>query len=186
MSDIQSIFKRIELMESCPSEPNIYTNIFNIKSPIDFGKSGYRDFDIILQLFDSNLISVEYCDPHILSEYNKNSFLTAQERKPGSDEYSHIIKSYKQILQYGITKNNNNIIGYLPWQLFKSDILIEGRDETYVHRQESKLQDVINIIKKINTQPTEQEKIRTFKEFFPKSRLLNDKQDSREFMPFNL
>lgn len=137
----------------------------------DFGKCYYSSFNTILQLYDDNYLSVEYCKPHILREYNNNTFLTAQRITCGNNDYSDTLSSY-QTLIYGKKINNRPIIGYLPWKLFKSDIIYESRDETYVDRYADEIQQVIAIIKDINSKNTHNEKKQTFKEYFPSSCIL--------------
>ena len=196
--DTQNIFNNIENSKGLKSnisfdENELFKYIYNIKDQKytrDFGKSKYKDFDNILQLFDDGLLSMEYCTPHILSEYNTNIFLKAQNLNPGNNNIEETINKYNKIIQNRLTTSNNNIIGYLPWKMFKSDILIEHREEFYVHKHETKIQETIAIIKKINEQALESEKILLFKKYFPKSRILKDEgldnNHIMEFLPHNM
>ena len=188
-NDAQNIFNNIDNKSYAFFDENeLFKYIYNAKDRPgnrDFGKSKYKDFDSILQLFDDGLISMEYCKPHILSEYNTNIFLKAQDRSPGNDNFNETINTYTKIIQTGLTTSNNNIIGYLPWKMFKSDILIEHREESYVHKHETKIQETISIIKKINEQDSELKKILLFKKYFPKSKLLKDEGlDNSHLMEF--
>jgi hypothetical protein len=156
----------------------------------DFGKSYYRDFNDILQLYEDGLLSVEYCKPHILEEYNKNAFLSAQGKTCGSNIYTEVINGYSARINSRISESGHPIIGYLPWKLFKSDIIYESRDSTYLNAYESKIQDTINIIQKINKADTQEDKIELFKHYYPKSKVLKnaglDNDHIMEFLPHNM
>lgn len=156
----------------------------------DFGKSYYRDFNDILQLFDDNLLSVKYCTPHILKNYDSNEFLTAQCKKHGSDDYTHVISNYKNTINSCVVETGESILGYLPWKLFKSDIIYEPRDHNYVLNHETKIQDTIKIIQKINMTNNQSDKISMFKKYFPRSNVLKesglDNTHIMEFLPHNI
>lgn len=168
-----------------------YNNNNNNKVKIkDFGKSYYKDFNDILQLYEDGLLSVEYCKPHILEEYNKNSFLSAQGKVCGSNEYNDIIKNYSNIINKKVSNTCDPLIGYLPWKLFKSDILYEERDSDYLQQYESKIKNIVEIIQKINLSDSHEDKIKLFKYYFPKSKVLKnvglDNDHIMEFLPYNL
>jgi hypothetical protein len=169
----------------------IHRTYADSNNPIrDFGKSYYRDFNDILQLFDDKYLSVKYCVPHILGAYNTNAFLSAQGKTPGVDDYSQTIKDYKNIIKSGVVETGDPIIGYLPWKMMKSDIVYEPRDSMYVKNQSAKIQETIQIIQKINTADTEVNKLLLFKEHFPKSKILKDEgldnAHIMEFLPKNI
>ena len=149
----------------------------------DLGKSYYSEFNDILKLIDDGFLSIKHCTSHILSEYNNNIFLKSQEKMPGNDDYLKTINEYNEIIKVG-TINDNNIIGILPWKLIKSDIISEIRDPLYVKNYEPKIQETINIIKKINSCDSEDFKINLFKKYFPKSKILKTKEPSCNYKDF--
>lgn len=156
----------------------------------DIGKSYYRDFNDILQLFDDGLLSVKYCVPHILEEYNHNEFLVAQGKTHGTDDCEQAIKDYQHIINSGVVGTGEPIVGYLPWKMVKSDIIYEPRDEMYVLNHEDKIKEVIQTIQKINTAPTQEDKVAMFKKYYPKSKVLKesglDNAHVMEFLPQNM
>jgi hypothetical protein len=155
----------------------------------DFGKSYYRDFNDILQLFDDKFLSVKYCTPHILEAYNHNEFLEAQGKTPGSNDCEQTIEDYQNIIKSGVV-GGDPIVGFLPWKMLKSDIIYEPRDSMYVKNYEVKIQETIKIIQKINILTTETDKVALFKEYFPKSKILRDdgldNTHLMQFLPKNL
>lgn len=163
----------------------------NTKTKIkDFGKCYYRDFNDILQLYEDGLLSVEYCKPHIFEEYNKNDFLSAQGKTCGSNEYNDVINKYSNRINKKVSDNGDPLIGYLPWKLFKSDIIYEARDSGYLKQYESKIKDTVEIIQKINNANSHEDKIELFKYYYPKSKVLKtaglDNDHIMEFLPYNL
>lgn len=156
----------------------------------DFGKSYFRDFNDVLQLFDDKLLSVKYCVPHILKKYDDNEFLSAQGKHHGSDDYKQVINDYRHIINSGVIETGEPIVGYLPWKLFKSDIIYESRDPHYVLNHKSKIQNTIKIIEKINMATTHYDKLNVFKNYFPESNILRDEgldnDHIMEFLPHNI
>lgn len=185
--DSLDIFNNI-MNENTTQKPYVdsnsfYNHIYNNTNPIDFGKSNYRTFNDILQLFDDKLVSVKYCEPHILKEYNNNEFLKAQLKNKGNNDYTNTIEKYKEIIT---TENDEKIIGYLPWKLIRSDIIYEPRDAQYIKKYENDIQNTISIIKKINGCNSESDKINMFKDFFPKSKIIKDDEDLSIYLPKNI
>ena len=163
---------------------NLYNFIYtrakhNIR---DFGKSYYKEFNEILQMFDDKLISVEYCKPHILESYNNNVFLEAQQKTKGSNDYQATIQEYKAVIESGAI-NGRNIFGFLPWKLIKSDIIYQEREENYVNKYNDIIQTTINNIKKINSLPSHDDKVGLFIKYYPKNKLFKNYDDVKDFIP---
>jgi hypothetical protein len=180
--DPSNVFNNIGNQQTYIKPHAIYNYIYNkssllnnnksqnkIHQPLDFGKSYYTEFDIILKLCSEKLLTAEYCEPCLFDKYYEHEFLQSQSKtnkKNKSEECC--IQVYKNKIQ------EKHIIGYIPWKLFKSDIIYKPRDELYVHQHEQKINDVINIIKKINTKSSIKQKAKIFKQYFPKSKVLKD------------
>lgn len=173
------------------STPAIYKYIEKVASGEqvsgrDFGKGGYGDFNSLLELYDKGLVSVHYCEPHICESYYDNIFLSSQNKKPEIlDNLSESIVRYRKEID-----SFPNKIGYLPWKLLKSDILYQERDPNYLNKYTNEINKTLNIIEDINDSHTEFEKIKKFKKYFPKSKILKDnglsKSDAFEFLPRNI
>jgi hypothetical protein len=186
--DMPAIYKYIEKIIKLNSIDVKSTDFksTDFKSTRDFGKSYYGDFNNLLELYDQGLISVYYCEPHICESYYDNPFLNGQNKKPAVlTNLNTSIENYIKIIDEFPGK-----IGYLPWKLFKSDIIYEEREPNYVKKYEGEIEKTINIIKNINNSKTEFEKIKKFKKYFPKSKILKDNglatSDAFEFMPRNI
>ena len=203
--EAENVFNKINIPKSYNSIPEIYKYIKNIidnnekikKGEIekeetnethirDFGKSYYGDFNSLLELYDKELVSVHFCEPHICESYYDNPFLNTQNKKPKDlsqlDVLNISIEKYKkEIAEY------NNSIGYLPWKLFKSDIIYEARDSEYLNRYASDIERTLNIVKDIHNADTEFEKIKKFKKYFPNNKVLKengfDISDAFQFLP---
>lgn len=153
------------------------------KHSIDFGESHYYEFNDLLTLYDEDLISLHVCKPHICEDYYKNDFLKTQELKPNIlDNKQNSIESYKREIN-----EFPNIIGFLPWKLFKSDIIIQERDPEYLNKHKDSINNALNILKNISSSKTEFEKIKKFKQYFPNSKILNnngfDTHNAFSFLP---
>jgi hypothetical protein len=174
--DPNDIFNAIHNSTNIKSEVSylyqqIWNMINNIKiNPIDFGKSYYKDFNEMMELYDNDVISIHYCNPHIFDRYYENEFLLAQGKKSkSSHSLEHSLYTYKTDIN-----NYANIIGFIPWKLFMSDIIYEGRDAQYAKKYDDKIQNTINIIKEIRMQDSDDGKVDVFKKHFPKSKILKE------------
>jgi hypothetical protein len=180
-----AIYKYIENIIQCNMKlsPIISGKKISVR---DFGKSYYQDFNNLLELYDNGYISVHYCEPHICESYYDNEFLATQNKKPSVlDKLETSIENYKKEIDI-----YPNILGYMPWKLFKSDIIYEERDPTYLNKYADEITKTLNIVKDIKKSKTEFEKIKKFKQYFPKSKVLKEngftKSDAFEFLPKNI
>jgi hypothetical protein len=158
----------------------------SVRGVRDFGTSNYYEFNDLLKLYDDDLISLHVSKPHICENYYENEYLKAQELKPDNlDNLETSIKNYKKEI-----KEFPNIIGYLPYKLFKSDIIVQERDPEYINKHKEKINDTINILNDINDSETDFEKIKKFKKYFPKSKILKntgrEMHDAFKFMPMGM
>ena len=180
----------------CADDPNIeeyrYIHKFHSETTIcirDIGQAYYRRFDLFLKLYDDNLLSAHYCEPHIFKRYEQNTFLGAQETVIPDTNLLNTKNIYCAILNNRVVPidKNPNIVGYLPWKLFKSDIIYEPREDNYVQNHEHTIQKTINIIKNIKERETDQDQIEEFKKWFPNSKILDklgmNSEYNREFLP---
>lgn len=140
-------------------------------NPRDLGMSYYRDFNDILLLHSQDMLSVDYCNPCILNRYNENDFIKAQSIKK-SYNVNKYISEYNNIVKNRVY-NNNKIICYLPWKLFKSDIIYRKRDNDYVIKNKEKILNTVSIINQIHDAHDE-EKQKIFKQHFPNTKILQN------------
>jgi hypothetical protein len=205
---VQNIFNNIKSKPTLDL-PFLYQHILNTIDNktvyrIDFGKSYYTDFDLLMKLYDDGYISIHYCEPHIFDRYYDNKFLKDQNKKPkfkknitdSLAEYKSNIDTIDTIQDDSNCNSSenpirkNSIIGFLPWKLFMSDILTETRDENYVKNHESTIQNTINIIKDIQDSDSTETKAAKFKTYFPSSNILKEcglqESDARKFIPKNI
>jgi hypothetical protein len=165
----------------------------------DFGKSNYYEFNDLMILHDEKLISVKYLEPNILPNYRNNDFIKHQEKKYNENDVDDVLNKYIELLNTGTVKMSNdkqkegegvniidvNIMGFLPWKLFKSDIVYQEREYNYVIKHKKKIDDVISIIKKINGVEDINDKLDIFKKYFPKSKIPKKcGYDTSEYMDF--
>lgn len=156
----------------------------------DIGKSYYGDFDTILKLFDNNLLSVHYCEPHIFKKYETNIFLNAQSISCGNKNLTSTMNIYRALIKNRIINQesgSHNIVGYLPWKLLKSDIIYEPREKNYVKKYDNIIQKTIDIIKNINAHTSKVDRVNEFTKYFPKSKIPSelgmDASYNMEFLP---
>jgi hypothetical protein len=141
---------------------------------IDFGDI---DIDKLLKYIELNLISIQYFKPNInIKEYNKYlpNELIHNHNNNNIISYKLLEKDPLRFIEkFSIQCKNNNLIpiGYLPWKLFKSDIIVVEKDPLYIYQFVDKIQDTILIIKDINSSELIDDKIIKFKEYFPKYKI---------------
>jgi hypothetical protein len=129
---------------------NIYSRIFYHNDLIDFGESCGYDFELMLQLYDDGLISTKFYEPCVFrSEYHRIPFLVAQGKSQIDSRSTYdMIQDQKSNIQ---TFKDSTVleipIGYLPWKMFKSSMIYQERDDTYVQRYNEKIQEVIQTIR---------------------------------------
>lgn len=189
-SVIHDIYGR-QVLHSTTAENNtesIFRNIFNYNrenelcntidqiqnkylEPMDLGASEYYTFDKFIKLYNDGFLSVEYSTPHIFPEYNKNKILSCQKLEPGKYDYCDFIDNCSSIIQ-SKTIHHRNIVGYLPWKLFKSDIIMEEREPQYVHNLQKKIDETIEIITNINNQFDIYDKSEIFRRIYPNSSII--------------
>lgn len=117
------------------------------ESTRDYGKAQYHEFNALMQLFDDGLIDMHYCKPLIVqNNIHQIEFLQSQTEIQPQD-FETDLENYKS--QLGEFSKKENMVGYIPYKLFKSDIIVEHRDPSYLQRNEDKICAVIEKVKKI-------------------------------------
>lgn len=181
-----AVFKNIGNVKKVikPIYNSIYES-YNTQHSMDFGKSYYGDFSVILELYSEKLISAKYCSIHVFDKYYDHPFLRAQNKSNGDNtSVDARMDEYKREI------SKLNVVGYIPWKLFVSDIICQEREDGYVNKYNEPIQEVIQVIKDINTYNTKKEKIEAFKKYYPKSNVLKsagvDNEHFSEFVPRNM
>ena len=112
---------------------NSINNLDDLKNMIDFGNSSYYLIDELLKLNEKKRINIKYLPLSIISD-NINEEI--EFIKMHNKTYNHKIYSideYKKIILTIIKKNINKEypIGYLPFKILKSDIILVERDNEW-------------------------------------------------------
>lgn len=139
---------------------------------IDVGDLNEEDTLQIFQLISNKLITVKYFAPNVYIDEFKNAI---------PEELIHIndniisFKSFddnpKKFINSYIKKckeNEYNMVGYLPWKLFKSDLLLVEKEPLYIYQFVDKIEKVINIISDLCSIENIQERLNKFNEYFPR------------------
>lgn len=112
--------------------------------PKDFGNSNYHEFDKLMSLFDEGLIDLHYCEPLVIQKnVNQIEFMQSQ-FTPREQDIEDEIEKYKNKIQ-----EFSGLVGYIPYKLFKSDMIVKHRDPDYLKKYESDVDDTIKKIKDI-------------------------------------
>jgi hypothetical protein len=155
----------------------------DFKSIFDLGKFGYYDFDLILSLFDKKLLHVHYVEPCVFEDqYNNINFLVDQNIYnksiiiPIAKKEKRIKKQINNVHNFLLDcdryeNNEKYCIGYLPWKLFKSDIITQKRELNYVKTHEKKINDTFSIINDIKDDDP-QVMIKKYLSYFPDKRVI--------------
>lgn len=137
-----------------------YDNIGNIV--IDFGKGIH--FNKLLYLYEDKLVSVEYHECIITPEMENVPFLYAQDYKTKNlNSLSDAIDNLKKTVK-------KDVIGVLPWKLFKSDIVYQEREEDFVKNLKPKIDAFINTVREIKG-CTLDETIENYKNKYPGNKI---------------
>ena len=170
-NDMSMLFDHIYQNTDITSKHRTVYDVYNKCSSVkDLGDVSDYEFNNIIELYDGKFITAEYCDPCILSEYNNNILLKAQNLEPGNDKCDCIHKY--DISRLTKKDKKEKIICYLPWKLFKSDIIYQEREVGYVLKYKSLIDSTIDNIKKINKCNGIDKSI-LFKELYPLSKIRN-------------
>lgn len=154
---------------------------------IDFGNESTNNMDILLKYIEMDFISVIYYKPNInmtkYAEYLPNELVNVTAFNDISSESNDNIEliSYKMlktnpmkfIKKFANTCNKNKYIpiGYLPWKLFKSDIIVVEKDPLYIYQFVDKIEEVIKIIEDINSFDETDDQIDRYKHYFPRAKI---------------
>jgi hypothetical protein len=147
---------------------------------IDFGEESSYNIDNLLKYIEMDFLSVEYYEPNINIEKYKesipNDLINVFELNNNINLISYKLlqtNPNKFISKFAkICKKNKYIpIGYLPWKLFKSDIIIVEKDPLYIYQFVDKIKKIISIIEDINSFETIEDKIETYKKYYPRAKI---------------
>jgi hypothetical protein len=147
------------------SDINILMN--SKDTPLDFGTAKEKTLNRLFILCEEARVNAVYY-PMILNQeaINDLDFVqTHKKEKPISEiNVKKIIKM--QINQFGDHCDDNEymIVGYLPWKLVKSDIIIETIDETWKEKIEEPIRETLKIIDEIKNSDDPQSK---YYEYYP-------------------
>lgn len=142
-----------------------------VDDPLDFGAAKERMLNRLFELCEEKRVKVSY-QPMILnqSEINKLEFIrTHKKTRPVVPvEPKKLVKA--QIGQFEATceEDENYLIGYLPWKLFKSDIILDTPDEDWRDKIEPRINDTIEKIDAILASDDPSAK---YLEYFPGSNI---------------
>jgi hypothetical protein len=119
------------------------------EEPIDFGRAKYPIMNRAFELYEEKRIKIIYY-PMILNNevVNELEFVKMHKKKRPLDNTNpkKIIQTQLDQFEEFCESNNHYPVGYLPWKLFKSDIIIETPDSTWKDTIETKIKDTLNLI----------------------------------------
>jgi hypothetical protein len=141
------------------------------KIRIDFGKSNYYEFDSLLTMYDQKLIDFHYCEPLVIpDEMNKIPFVGRQANVSGE---MASISDYRRKISDGLTNELADcdcakIIGYIPYKLFNSDMIVVDRDPKFLAKCNEKVQETISVVRKVVGDDEDIQQIHArFRKYYP-------------------
>jgi hypothetical protein len=172
------------------SEHDINILMNSRESPLDFGTAKERTLNRLFELCEEKRVTAVYY-PMILNSNVINELEFVQtHKKEQTKSVSNPKKMIKiQITQFGEHCDNNehNIIGYLPWKLLKSDLIIENRREDWQEKIEPSIKETLRIIDDIRNSDNPKEK---YNEYYPPATELPNEEkievDMADMMPADL
>jgi hypothetical protein len=130
---------------------NSINNLDDLQNMIDFGNSSYYLIDELLKLSEKKRINIKYLPLSIIAD-NINEEI--EFIKTHNKTYNHKIYSideYKKIILTIIKKNINKEypIGYLPFKILKSNIILVDRDNEWEDNIKLPVEKTLNLIDEI-------------------------------------
>ena len=120
---------------------------------IDIGASSTREFQRVLELFMEKRIIPIYQPMTINKEKtNEMDFISTHKLEIRDDDISPLQKAKTQIEDFEIMCEEKNLypIGYLPWKLMRSDVILEEKDMGWHDKIHQQTTDALSILKKIH------------------------------------
>jgi hypothetical protein len=131
--------------------------LLNTKNlPMDLGAAPINVIDRVLELHDEKRLHAIYYPIIVNSEKsNKLNFVEIHDlqRDETNINPNKLGNVYLQRFIDRCDESNWCSVGYLPWKLMRSDIIIEDRDDAWQQRIETPIKDTLNIITEILTSP---------------------------------
>lgn len=151
-----------------------------IDESIDCGESTCNKLDDLLKLAATKQVSILYPKSStvlIAPVLNDNPFIKTilKNKLDESFDYCSYIKRIKTKYKDRIYKNARQrgyrIIGYLPWKLFITDMIIQKKNDTFLQEHKPQIDKALNILYKINKAD---DQIRAFNDIFNISTSMSD------------
>lgn len=113
----------------------------------DFGNLDGDDFNLVLKLYMSKMITAKFVDPLIFEEeLDRIDFMPHQRDIPQRTKDSAKINTQRMADLLDETKRG---VGRLPWKLFISDMIIQPRDDSFKALVQPKIEKGIEILEDI-------------------------------------
>ncbi len=120
-------------------------------SPIDFGNESEKVIDKLLELVESKRVQLVYSPIIYKSKNIKSIPLVSEHQIDHEYKYSESVCELKSFIESISYSDDSYFIGYLPWKLVKTDVILEHRDESWVDNIKNPVENTISIIKKLNS-----------------------------------
>jgi len=155
-SDSELDLSDVEIPDYSTSSAYDMELLMNTKeAPLDLGTAKQRITDRLFELYEEKRISVKYY-PMIVNQevVNEMEFIQLHNKqKPISDLTDSDIKKIikKQIIDFNnfCEESDSYVIGYLPWKLMKSDVLLDSPEEGWKEYIQPYVEDALQKIDEI-------------------------------------
>ncbi len=141
------------------------------KKAIDFGTSNNKMLANLFELVEEGQIYCHYSSIFINNEkvaqlplIKFHDCKIPQQNK--KTPKAHLINEFNEFLEI-CDQQKNKIIGYLPWKLMKSDMIIQNLEDGWQEKIEPKIKEVLQQIDEIVALPTEEARRKKLDEFYP-------------------
>jgi len=128
-------------------DQKLVEELLEAKTVKDFGRSSYYEFDKLMSLFDEGLVDVHYCEPLVIQENVHQIEFMQTQMTPREQDVQKEVSEYK--LKIDEFAKKEHLVGYIPYKLFKSDMIVKNRDPDYLKPHEEKICDIIEKVKVI-------------------------------------
>lgn len=121
-------------------------------TPVDFGKSNYKVFDESLELIDDETVSINFMKPLVFQKNVHQIEFMTHHYTPGEQNVEEDVEAYLKDFESRkgkLISDGSKLIGYIPYKLFKTDIIYRFRDPEYVNRHAHTIKDTIDTVHKV-------------------------------------
>ena len=146
-----------------------------INKMIDVGNLNEADTLVIFQYISKKYITLKYFPPNIytsrIKKYVPSDLICVDHDIISYASYDESPKKFIKTFKKKCKQANCNPVGYIPWKLFTSDLILVDKEPLYIYQFVPKIEEVIKIVAELCKIENMADRRTKYIEFFPKNKL---------------